>query len=66
MFLPGVCRHEAYESKTYCNDIAVLELEKDAEYGQPIGGLMKQQAHQPEVGLPEGFPLVGVGWGYTG
>ncbi|GAB4819204.1 hypothetical protein N2152v2_006250 [Parachlorella kessleri] len=60
-------RHEKYNaSDDFCNDVAVLELDKDANVGKPIGGLMPHGPSWPNDSLPEGFPLVAIGWGYTG
>ena len=61
-----VCRHESYQPSSFCNDVAVLELEQDAVHARPIGSLMQPAPGWPNLALPAGYPLVAAGWGYTG
>lgn len=58
---PATARHEEYRPSSFCNDIAVLELDRDAVAGRPVGALASNMS-----GLPEGYPLVAAGWGLDG
>lgn len=56
------CRHPEYEPDTFCNDIALLELNKTAAVARPIAGVL-----QPgQFSYPPGHPLTVLGWGNTG
>eukprot|EP00887_Chlorella_sp_A99_P007844 scaffold20.g7844.t1 len=54
-------RHEGYQPRTFCNDVAVLELTASAAHARPVGGIV-----QPgDVEFTTGLPLEVVGWGYS-
>lgn len=58
--------HEQYQPSSFCGDIAVLELERDAVVGRPIAALLQPAPDWPNTSLPAGYPLTVLGWGYTG
>lgn len=61
LFHDAVSRRNArYQVVTFCNDLAVIELNASAVHGVPISTL------QPgEFTSAAGYPLTALGWGYT-
>ena len=55
-------RHEFYQAATYCNDVALLELNASARVGRPIGHILEpgQFTFTPESNFTAlGFGAVG-------
>lgn len=60
----GTCtvhRNDLYQVETFCNDVAVLELNSSAVHAQCVGDIV----WPGDIQYTEGLPLEVMGWGYS-